>query len=363
MKPRVAVVLSGYGVVQRGAETMLDQLLPPLEHQFDLEVYSMSGQGPGGRAKAAIPRTEIEPIYLAARSSRKVLDTLYLDPLHVEWTTHLLRSLPDLYRRRYDVIWHETGLWGAKILAGLRRHTGVRLLDVAHSSYPGWELPFAKCRPDAYVTADRHLAGLVRREVPNLRVELVPQAVDTELFHPDGETSRLELPHPIALIPGALAPEKSPELALRAVARSGASALVAGSGPLAQDIDTMAADLLAPNRYFRVEVERTEMPKIYRAADVVVLASPLESGALAVLEAMACGVPVVTTDDTVRREIVGEAGELVSGREIEDFSTAIVRTLERDWGSQPRQRALEFSVDRASERFRAILMSLAEKQR
>ena len=362
MRPRVAVVLSGYGVVQRGAETMLDQLLPRLEPHFDFEVYSMSGRGPGGRAKGAIPRTEIEPIYLAARSSRKVLDTLYLDPLHVEWTTHLLHSLPDLYRRRYDVIWHETGLWGGKILAGLRRHTGVRLLDVAHSSYPGWELPFARCRPDAYVTADRHLAGLVRQEFPHLRVEIVPQAVDTELFQPDGETLELDLPRPIALIPGALAPEKSPEIALRAVARTGASALVAGSGPLAWDIDTMATDMLAPDRYLRVEVERTEMPTIYRAADVVVLASPLESGALAVLEAMACGVPVVTTDDTVRREILGDAGELVGSREIADFSAAIGRTLARDWGSQPRQRALEFSVDRASESFRAILMSLAETQ-
>ncbi|MEJ2085858.1 MAG: glycosyltransferase, partial [Acidobacteriota bacterium] len=249
------------------------------------------------------------------------------------------------------------------ILAWLRRSTGVRLLDVALSSYHGSELTFAGCRPDAYVTADRSLADLVRQQFPQLRVEIVPQSVDTDLFHPDGEALTLDLPRPIALIPGALAPEKSPELALRAVASSGVSALVAGSGPLASGIDTMATEILAPGRYFRVEVDRTEMPKIYRAADVVVLASPLESGALAVLEAMACGVPVVTTDDTVRRELVGDAGELVGGRDIGDFSAAIVRSLDRDWASQPRRRALEFSVTQAAERFGEILMSLAEMRR
>ncbi len=361
MRPKVAVILSGYGVVQRGAETMLGQLLPRLQDHFEIDVYSMSGMGPGGRAKPCIPRTEVESIYMATSLGKKVLDTLYLDPIHVEWTTHLLSCLPDLYRGDYDVIWHETGRWGGKILANLRRLKGVRLLDVAHSSYPGWEIPFAKSRPDMFVTADKDLAELVSQEVPGLRVEIISQAIDTDQFNPDTDARSFDLPRPIALISGALSPEKSPDLALEAASQAGVSVVVAGSGPLSEQIDTLALERLGRNRYIRIEARRAEMPGIYAASDVVVLASPLESGALAVLEAMACGIPVVTSSDAVRRELVGEAGILVDGRKVDDFALAITQALDRDWGLIPRNQALQFSLDRATERFREILTELAEE--
>ena len=362
MRPKIAVILSGYGVVQRGAETMLDQLLPRLEDHFEIEVYSMSGRGPGGRAKTCIPRTEVDSIYTATKLGKKVLDTLYLDPIHVEWTTHLLSSLPDLYRGDYDVIWHETGRWGGTILADLRRRKGVRLLDVAHSSYPGWEIPFARSRPDVFVTADRNLAELVHQEVPGLRVEIISQAIDTDQFSPDAKARVFDLPRPIALISGALSPEKSPDLALEAASEAGVSVVVAGSGPLVEQIDNLALERLGRDRYVRIEAQRSDMPGVYTAADVLVLASPLESGALAVLEAMACGVPVVTSADAVRRELVGEAGILVDGRNVDDFASAITQALERDWGRRPRIQALQFSLDRTAERFREILTELAKEK-
>jgi glycosyltransferase involved in cell wall biosynthesis len=303
----------------------------------------------------------VDSIYLASRLGKKVLDTLYLDPIHVEWTTHLLSSLPDLYRGDYDVIWHETGRWGGVILADLRRRKGVRLLDVAHSSYPGWEIPFAKTRPDVFVTADKELAELVHQEVPGLRVETISQAIDTDQFNPDVSPRIFDLPKPIALISGALSPEKSPDLALKAALEANVSVVVAGSGPLTEQVDHLALERLGHERYVRIEVERSEMPGVYTAADVLVLASPLESGALAVLEAMACGVPVVTSADAVRRELVGEAGILVDGRKVDDFAQAISRALDTDWGRRPRTQALLFSLDRTAERFREILTELAKE--
>ena len=359
MRPRVAVVLSGYGVVRRGAETMIEQLLPRLEERFDFDLYSLSGQGPGGRKKGGIPRSEVEDIYLATTVGRKILDTIFLDPIHVEWTTHLLRCLPDLVREGYDVIWHETGRWGGKILAELRRRQGVRLLDVAHSSHPGWEIPFARCLPDAFVTADPSLAELVRQEVDGLRVEVVHQGVDTDLFQPDGEGRDLDLAPPIILIVGALSPEKSPLLGLEAAAEAGGSVVMVGRGPLSEVVDSLASQKLSKNRYLRLEADRSEMPAIYRSADLLVLASPLESGALAVLEAMASGISVVTSSDAVRRRLVGDAGVLVEGRTVEDFALGIEDALTTDWGTKPRDRVLGFSLTDAADRYAEILFDLA----
>jgi glycosyltransferase involved in cell wall biosynthesis len=363
MKPRVAILLSGYGVVQRGAEIMLDQLLPRLEDRFELHVYSRSGRGPGGRCGKAVPRTAMERVYLATRLGRKALDTLFLDPIHVEWTSHLLSCWPSLVRERYDVIWHETGFWGGLLLAMLRRRTGVRLLDIGHSNYPGWELPFARRRPDIYVALNQEFAALVRSQVPGQRVEVVPQGVDCDLFRPEVEPLALDLQHPLVLVAGALSPEKEPDLALESVARTDASLIFAGGGPLAERLDRRARQLLPPGRYRRMLLPRSEMPRLYAAVDLVMMTSPRESAPLVPLEAMASGRPVVAAADAARREMVGPAGILVPRQDADAYAEAIRQALARDWQSIPRRRALEFSLDASAERLGDLLADLARSGR
>lgn len=359
MKPRVAVVLSGYGTVSRGAESMLDELLPRLADRFEIDVYSRSGRGPGGVRRPAIPRSALEPLYLATGWGRKVLDTLYLDPIHVEWISHLLFSLPRLVRGRYEVIWHETGFWGGLLMGVVRRLTGAKLLDYAHSSHPGWEIPFARRRPDLYVTADRDLAERARHEIPGLDVRVVPQGVDCEVFRPGIDPRTLDLTPPIALFVGALSPEKRPDLSVEATAEAGLSLVIAGDGPLATAVDTQAAASLGSHRYQRLEIDRHELPALYAAADAVLLSSPLESGALAVLEAMACNRPVVTAADRVRREMVGDAGVLVEEQTPTAYAAGLNRALATPWGDRPRQRALRHSVEVQAKRFGDLIQELA----
>lgn len=361
MKPRIAVILSGYGVVTRGAESMLDEILPRLEDRFELHLYSRSGRGPGGVARPAIPRSKLEPLYLSTAFARKALDTLYLDPIHVEWISHLLLSLPALIRGRYQVVWHETGLWGGFVLNGLRRLTGVKLLDYAHSSHPGWEIPFARRRPDIFATANPELADAVRSEVPDLRVEVVPQGVDCDRFQPGLEPFDLGVRPPVALFVGALSPEKRPDLALEAAAASGLSLVVAGDGPLAHQIDALGSRTLGVDRYQRLDIARDQIAHLYNAADVLILSSPLESGALAALEAMACGTPAVTADDAIRRAMVADAGVLVSKQTATAYAAGLAEALKTDWGDRPRQRALTFSVDRQAQRFGDLLADLADE--
>lgn len=358
MRPRIAVVLSGYGIVARGAESMLAAILPRLEDQFEFHVYSRSGEGPGGIAKPAIPRSVTARAYLATGVGRKILDTLYLDPIHVEWSSHLLTSLPSLIRGHYQVIWHETGLWGGYLLGALRRFTGVKLVDYAHSSHPGWELPFARRRPDLFITADADLADKVGQQVPGLRVEVVPQGVDCDRFRPGLEPLSLDVGRPTALFVGAMSPEKRPDLAVEAVAMNGWSLVVAGDGPLARQVDGLGTETLGVDRYRRLDVQADDMPRLYNAADVVVLSSPLESGALAVLESMACGTPVVTADDRIRRELVGDAGVLVQEQTPVAYAAGLTRAMETDWGDRPRERALSFTIDRQAQTFGELLASL-----
>ena len=361
-RPKVAVVLSGFGEVPRGAEALLSQWLPRLEDRLDLHVYSRSGAGPGGIARPAISRTRIEKIYLANRAVRKVLDTLYLEPIHVEWTSHLLTSLPSLIRGRYDVIWHETGLWGGFLLSWLRRFTGVRLLDVAHSNQLGWEIPFARRRPDVFVAQSRSFAEKIRSAVPGIRVEVVRQGVDCELFRPDVERYPIDLRPPVVLVVGALSPEKAPDLAIEAVADTPASLILAGDGPLAPSLDSLARERLGTDRYRRLSLDRSKMPSLYAAADLLLAPSPREAGPLAALEAMACNKPVVATADSARRELIGEGGLLVDEPDAPSFSEAIRRALEMTWADRPRRQALAHSVDDSARALGDLLSELARRR-
>jgi glycosyltransferase involved in cell wall biosynthesis len=340
---------------------MLEQVLPRLEPRFDLHLFSRSGLGPGGVRRPAIPRHVVEPLYHSHPWARRGLDTLFLDPLHVEWTTHLLACLPALLRGRYPVIWHETGLWGGRILRLLRRPAGYRLLDIARSNALGWEVPFARCRPDLYVAYTEAFASEIRQRVAGLRVEVVPQGVDLERFRPGVPAWPLELPPPVVVAAGALSREKAPELVVEAAALAACSLALVGSGPLADSLDRLAARVLPEGRYRRLAVPRESMPSIYAAADAVVLASPVEGGPNTVLEALACGRPVVTAADPGRVEILGEDGVLVREQTAEAYAAGIRAALAGEWSERSRRRAGRYSIEATAERLGALLEELVER--
>jgi len=74
-----------------------------------------------------------------------------------------------------------------------------------------------------------------------------------------------------------------------------------------------------------------DMPKLYNSADIYVHTSEYEGFGLPVLEAMACGVPVVASNKASLPEIVGKAGKLVDlhSEGIHGFVEAILKTLDK----------------------------------
>ena len=88
------------------------------------------------------------------------------------------------------------------------------------------------------------------------------------------------------------------------------------------------------------------MSEVYRRANLLVFPTvPWESFGIVLIEAMASGLPVVATDDPIRREIVGDAGLFVDPTNIEEYAKAIEKALSTDWGDKPRKQAEKFSWD------------------
>ncbi len=134
----------------------------------------------------------------------------------------------------------------------------------------------------------------------------VPLGVDLETFRPP--SSRAEADGTLRLVhSGRLSPEKSPMLAVEAAVelfRRGHAVHmdVYGDGPQRAELESVAQG--APVVFHGYVASRSELAERIGAADVSVSACPSETFGLSILEALACGTPVVTAD-------VGGASELI----------------------------------------------------
>ncbi len=358
---KIAFVMPGVGIVGRGAEAFVVELCAALaeRHGFDVTLFCRGPAPVPHRRIRALSRDTrwVNALYSATRLGRKVFDTLFLDPLSLEWYTAALSALPSLWRGGYDAVIMEGGLVGAWCCRLLRRLKGVPFVDIAHGQDPKWEGAFARQKPDRVVAFTEAARRMILSRAPRARVVVIPHGVDLDRFRPDVPPVSLDLPRPVVLCAGAVDAHKRMDLAVEATARIGASLVILGEGPEAEPVDRLAASLL-PGRYLRRTVPRAEMPGWYAAADCFTLPSRTESFGLTYLEALACGCSCVAPDDDVRREVIGEAGIFCDVTDLEAYAGAMAAALARDWGEMPRRRAERFSVTTTIDAYATLLREL-----
>lgn len=360
--------MPGVGVERRGAEAFVVELCQALrsEHGIDAVLFCR-GEAPLPHVRLrAVPRDApwLLALYGATRYGRKALDTLFLDPLNVEWATAALAALPHLWRGRFDAVVMEGGLVGARVARLLRRLRGTPFVDIAHGNDPKWEGAFARQGPDRVVAFTRAAAAMIGERAPRARITVIPHGVDLERFRPGLKPAAHGLARPIVMAAGAVDAHKRLELAVEAVARLGrGSLLVLGEGPAAADLDALAERRLGPGRYLRTTAERDAMPAWYAGADCFTLPSRTESFGLAYLEAMACGLACVAPDDAVRREVIGDGGLLCAIEEPAAYTAALGEALARPWGDLPRRRAERFPFAATARGYADLFAELGGKRR
>ncbi len=133
---------------------------------------------------------------------------------------------------------------------------------------------------------------------------VVPFGVDTARLAPtDGVLARakdIRAEHgtPLILFVGRLVAYKGVDVLLRAVVGLAATTLIVGAGPLRAPLERLARELGLSRVRFLGDVSDAEVTALYHAADIFTLPSVTRAEAFGVvqLEAMACGVPVVSTN-------------------------------------------------------------------
>ena len=173
-------------------------------------------------------------------------------------------------------------------------------------------------------------AGGVERE----KIAVIYNGVDERFCPGDRERQRqvLEIPHDhfVLLFVGLLVPVKGVEILLEALeawqGESNWTCLLVGDGPLSDELKARCVELgVADAVRFVGRRPSGEIPQWMQAADVLVLPSYSEGRPNVVLEAQACGLPVVATRVGGTPELVcdGETGVLVDSGSAEQLRIAL----------------------------------------
>lgn len=175
---------------------------------------------------------------------------------------------------------------------------------------------------------------------------------------------------PVVGFVGRLTPWKDPLTFLRVVAavrraRPDVRALVVGDGPLRAEVERAAA-ALGMASWCRVLGERSDVPALLAAMDVVVLTSVSEGFPFVVLEAMAMERPVVATAVNGVPEIVesGVTGRLAPRGDVEALASATLGVLDapdvaRRMGQAGRRRVVDhFTAERMVAETQALYLRL-----
>jgi glycosyltransferase involved in cell wall biosynthesis len=233
-----------------------------------------------------------------------------------------LKLVSLLRRRRLVVTWHEC--WGPEYW---RRYLG-------RAGVIGWWFEsFAMHLPDAIIAASpqtgERLEGLVSRRIP---VVVAPNGIDlAQIARASAGSGATDV-----ITVGRLLAHKRIDMLLEAVAalrgRGGeVTVRVVGTGPERAKLETMASALgIADLVEFRDDILAPEaLYAAMKSARVAVFPSEREGFGIAVLEALACGIPVIATTapDNMARHLVARADGL--GTLCEPAAGALADAIER----------------------------------
>ncbi|WP_027659848.1 glycosyltransferase [Salinispora fenicalii] len=259
-----------------------------------------------------------------------------------------------------------------------RRHQGAQDTSPACRIASERELG---CRVDRVVAQCSDEVGeLVRLGVPRSQIVVVPAGVNVAALAPRPGSAVARAAGRFRLLTvGRLVPRKGFETVIRAMAPlPDAECVVVGGPPGALEADPSAQRLWALAEECGVAdrvqlvgaVPREAMGDWYRSADVLVAAPWYEPFGLTLLEAMACGLPVVGTAVGGLRDTVvdGVTGDLVPARSPRALSTALRRLLDDEprrsaYASAGRERAQTYSWSATAERLAELYAEVAAVRR
>jgi glycosyltransferase involved in cell wall biosynthesis len=248
--------------------------------------------------------------------------------------------------------------------------TVLTLFDLLHHDVPAMfgrgERAFRKLayeraaqRATRVVTVSEHSRELIARRlgIAHERIAAIHPGIDHARFHP-GPAGRVDgVPEaPWLLYPAALWPHKNHARLLEALARTPDVELVLTGATFGREgeLRAQAQRLGLAHRVHHLGfVPAATLPELYRSATALVFPSMAEGFGQPVLEAMACGCPVLASSTGAVAEACGDAATLFDPLDVSAIADAIAQ-LDGRHREAGLQRARTFTWERAAAEHTAV---------
>jgi glycosyltransferase involved in cell wall biosynthesis len=198
-----------------------------------------------------------------------------------------------------------------------------------------------------------------------LRSEVVPTGVDTNFYTP--QWNRPENPQVRVLFVGSLRPFKRPQLLVRAAAQfTAAEFVIIGEGMMATELEAQVREKRLTNVKFASGLNVSELREHYQRADVFLFPSRWEGSPKVILEAAACGLPVIARRDYLPDTVVdGQTGYLGGSDDelLDRLGILLARPdMRRDMGRASRAHSERFDWDQITRQWEDIFLSVVAEQ-
>lgn len=342
------------GLTNRGSELVIDQLATALTQKHEVMVIQ---SGPLSIKKYAVKRVlplEKPPSPAPKSIFEKLAFRLHLDVESSQVIAFTKAALPILAQFAPDIIVAINGSCQLRILQSQTWRT--KIIVFGHAGIGHHDRDTLRAKPDLFIAltqqaevwAQKHARG-------DTKVIYIPNPIDLKKYRVSPVTLTLE--HPVILTVGALSSYKNILTILAAVRQTTASLLLVGDGEQSEKI-ALELSTLANSFVWKKHVDPSSMPELYCAADVFCfIPDSQEAFGMVYLEAMAASLPIVASDDAIRRQIIGKKGIFVPPHNLAEIVSGIMRatTLGKvDYSEELKPFALQTVIAQVEKEFYAL---------
>jgi len=295
-----------------------------------------------------------------------------------------------MLRRRPDII-HTHSFFGIGLEALLNGTVlGIPVIGTNHTTVAGFapHIPISLRRASAYVRWFHNTCDYVTapsRSVfaelgdPQRPYQVISNPIDTVLFRPASAAQRQALParsgqtRPVITYAGRLGAEKNIEVLVRAMAVLRdrgvfAELMLAGHGAHEPILRSLVATLRIDRQVrFLGTLPQADLAPLLQASNVFAIMSTSETQSMVLLQAMACGLPVVAADSRALPEFVTAAnGVLVPPHDPQALATALADLLaapqrQSALGAAGRRIAEQYSVETVTDEWETLYRSVLQR--
>lgn len=350
---KIAFLHMTMGITSRGSEVVVDNIAKSLSKNNTVMVIQSGSVEPKSYlVKRVFPLTTA--LSVAPKNIfQKLLFRLHLDAESGAVANFTMEAKSNLTQFDPDIIVAVNGPLQVRILK--RMALKAKIVVFGHAGIGYHDRDNLKSKPNLFVALTPQSFAWAKNIASIFtHVAYIPNPIIVKKY----ANRKLNLPDPIVLTVSALSKYKNIDKIVDAIKSTSLSWVLIGDGEEREIIENKLSKLANDFRWIR-SINQSEIMDYYQSADIFChIPDSQEAFGMVYLEAMSAGLPIVASDDPIRRSIIGNQGLFVDPHNTEQIASAIMQAAKLgklDYKNELKPFALNTVVSQLEKEFHELI--------